>query len=137
MHMTDSAQRFSVSFRLKGEYPEKALHAAIARFVDADVRWASVLELAAAGLSPSARRAFATALGGLDAGPAPRLLPFMIEPDDAQRLADEAQHMSTELVGSLGVIAATMLGLGHPEVATVHGLVTAVHRLLRIAKTRP
>lgn len=109
----------------------------IERFAVHDLRWRYVLELAAARLSPGARITLGVALAGLEAGPAPRLLSYDITPDDACGIERESAHMDSRLRTGLGLLTAARLGLCADEVAAVRGIVSAIHRLLRIAKTRP
>ena len=107
------------------------------RFSAADCRWRNLLEMAAARLSPGARQTLGVALSGLETGPAPRLLSYDFDPDDAERMEREMAHMDPRLLSGFGLLSAARLGLGSDEIMAVQGIVTAVHRLLRIAKTRP
>ena len=109
----------------------------IERFAAADPRWRNLLEMAAARLSDRARQTLGVAISGLEAGPAPRLLSYDFDPDDEEGVDRECAHMAPRLVTGLGLLTSGRLGLARDEIAAVQGTVTAVHRLLRIAKTRP
>lgn len=109
----------------------------LARFAAADPRWRPAIELSASRLSAKARTTLGVALSGLDAGRAPALMPFDIPPDDEAAMEREIDHMDARIVTGLGMLVPARLGLGSDEIAAVQGIVTAVHRLLRIAKTRP
>ncbi len=109
----------------------------VERFAAHDRRWRYVLELVAARLSPGARVTLGVALAGLDAGPAPTLLSYDVKPDDADGIERESAHMDPRLLTGLGLLTSARLGLGAAEIAAVQGVVSTVHRILRIAKTRP
>lgn len=136
--MTDDPNvRFSVSFVTAPRDLDKPLREAIERLEKADARWKQVLELASARLTDRGRYAFGLALGALESGPAPRLLPFSMEPDDEAAAMLETEFMPPTLLTTLGLTIPNALGFGHQDAIAVQGLVSAVHRLLRIAKTRP
>lgn len=109
----------------------------IERFAAADPRWRSALEMAGARLDARVRLTLGVALSGLDAGPAPRLMPFDFGPDDEEATRRELQHMAPRLLAGLRLIGSPRLALRRDDASAVRGVVTAVHRLLRIAKTRP
>jgi hypothetical protein len=117
--------------------PEAPFKEALARFSEADSRWQPVLSMAAMRLSDSARQALGIALALIEPGPAPQLLSYELEPDDPERLLREAAHMDPLVLTLIGVQTPLQLGPGHPEIASVQGLFTAIHRLVRDAKTRP
>ena len=124
--------------------PEKTVSAGhdplqeeFARFEAADGRWRNIIEMAAAKLSPGAQRTLGVALSGLHEGRAPRLLSFDFEPDDPEAVVREASHMEAKILTGLGLLTSKALGLTSEEVHQVQGIVSAIHRLLRIAKTRP
>lgn len=133
------ASRFAVRFTGPSKAAETGDTFAeeLERFAAHDLRWRYVLELAAARLSPGARVTLGVALAGLEAGPAPALLSYDIKPDDAAAIERESAHMDPRLLTGLGLLTSARLGLGADEIAAVQGIVSAVHRLLRIAKTRP
>ncbi|HTK59651.1 MAG TPA: hypothetical protein VL283_00430 [Candidatus Baltobacteraceae bacterium] len=113
---------------------------AVTRFCEADPRWQSVLSVAAMRLSDPARQALGIALALLTPGPAPKLLSYELEPDDQERILREAAHMRPEILTLIGVHTPMHLGPGHPEIAAVQGMFTAIHRLIRApgpSKTRP
>lgn len=107
------------------------------RFSGADCRWRNLLEMAVARLTDGARQTLGVALSGLETGPAPRLLSYDFDPDDAEAMEREMAHMEPRLLSGIGLLSTARLGLGSDEIMMVQGIVTAVHRLLRIAKTRP
>jgi hypothetical protein len=108
---------------------------AVNRFAEADLVWISVLETAAAGLSERARHAFGLALCLLEPGRAPFESPFVLVPDDRDAINAEADHMLLIQLSCIGTTVPAILTPGHPEIAKVEGLITAVHRILRLAKT--
>jgi hypothetical protein len=105
-------------------------------FTAVDARWRQLFVQAMNGLTVDGRVAFDRALGLLDAGPAPRLLPTALEPDDLRRFNRESDELPRATLTKLGVLVPAALGFDNPETAVVQGLITAVHRLIRIAKTR-
>ena len=109
----------------------------VERFAAADPRWRNLLEMGAARLTAGARQTLGVAMSGLETGPAPRLLSYDFEPDGLERIEREIAHMEPRLVRGLGMLIPARLGLDDDEILAVRGIVTAVHRLLRIAKTRP
>lgn len=109
----------------------------LARFAAADPRWHDAIELASARLTDRARYTLGVALSGLEAGPAPRLMSCDFAPDGPDAIARECVHMDSRILSGLDLLTSARLGLGTDEVAAVQGIVSAVHRLLRIAKTRP
>lgn len=109
----------------------------VERFAAADSRWRDALAMAAARLSPGAQCTLGVALSGLEAGPLPNLMSFDFGPDDQGAMERESRHMTPRILSALGLLSAARLGLAHDEIAEVRGVVTAVHRLLRTAKTRP
>jgi len=115
--------------------PEAPFKEALARFSEADPRWQSVLSMAAMRLSDPARQALGIALALIEPGPAPRLLSYELDPDDQERILREAAHMEPAVLTLIGVHTPSQLGPGHPEIASVQGLFTAIHRLVRDAKT--
>ena len=129
--------------------PEAPFKEALDRFSEADPRWQPVLSMAAMRLSDPARQALGIALALLVPGPAPQLLSYELEPDDQERILREAAYMEPLVLTLIGVQTPNQLGPGHPEIASVQGLFTAIHRLVRdakdprrrpavrIAKTRP
>ena len=109
----------------------------VERFAAADPRWRNVLEMAAARLDPPARATLGVALSGLPAGPAPALLSYDFDPDDEDAYARELARMDPRLQSGLGLLSAERLSLDPRTVGAIRGIVSAVHRLLRVAKTRP
>ena len=110
----------------------------IERFAAADPRWRSSIEFAAGGLSGSARQTLGVCLAGfLEVGPMPRLIPFGFGPDDAVAIDRELEHMDRRFLSAFGLLFNTSIGLSAEECAAIQGIITAVHRLLRIAETRP
>lgn len=134
MHTSALTVRFSPAKKADAYDP---LQEEIERFAAFDGRWRNIIEMAAARLRPGACRTLGVALSGLAAGPAPRLLSFDFEPDDPDAVVREAAHMEPKILTGLGLLTSTRLGLTPREVEQVQGTVSAVHRLLRIAKTRP
>ena len=109
----------------------------IERFSAADSRWRNIIEMAAARLSPGAQRTLGVALSGLQAGRAPRILSFDFETDSPEAVIRETSQMEPRILTGLGLLTSERLGLTRDEVHQVLGTVSAIHRLLRIAKTRP
>lgn len=109
----------------------------VERFAAADPRWRTALEMAASRLGPRARSTLGVALSGVEAGPAPWPMSFDFDPDDEDGILRERVHMSPRLVAGLDLLDAGRLGLDPYDVAVIRGIVSAVHRRLRIAKTRP
>jgi len=107
------------------------------RFAAADPRWHSAIEMASSRLSRSARCTLGVALSGLEAGPAPRLMPFDFGPDDEDALCREQALMAPMIRSALDLLDSGRIGLARAEITGIKGVVSAVHRLLRIAKTRP
>lgn len=141
MHVVNADGRLHIKFTLPPfgmqETPKTPFERALERFVQADPRWGLLLDLVAAVLTDAGREAFAASLDLLEAGPAPSLMPTEIEPDGKLALSREAQLMAKATLTAIGAIVPTFVGFGSPEIAKVQGYVTAVHRLLRIAKARP
>lgn len=137
MHAEHANGRLVIRFQTEEEGPEAAFRRAVERFTAQDGRWRSILEMSAAMLSDQGRAAFAAALDLLPAGPAPRLMMFRFEPDDQDRFRREAALMADQTLLAIGLMLPVRLGPDHPETASVEGLVTAVHRFVRIAKARP
>lgn len=137
MQAAQANGRLVISFDTPHEGHHSAFQRALDRFASHDDRWRAVLEMAGGGLSEKGCDTFAAALDLLEAGPAPLLLPFSIEPDDESRFRREGAQMEDKTLLAIGLLIPTRLGFGHPEIATVERLITAVHRLLRIAKARP
>lgn len=107
------------------------------RFAAADPRWRDALEVAAACLDDRARCTLGVLLSGLDAGPMPKLVSYDFGPDDEEGMSREARHMDPKILSALGLLSAAKIGLGSDVIAKVQGVITAVHRRLREAKTRP
>lgn len=136
MQIQRSGGRLVISFPTTHQDAILDFPTAVARFAAVDPRWRLFLELAAASLSDEAHDAFGASLGVLEPGLAPTLLPFEVDPDDEAHIRAEAQHMPTAHLTAIGVLVPARLGFGHHEIAVVQGLISAVHRLLRIAKAR-
>ncbi|MEK7545979.1 MAG: hypothetical protein AAB554_02775 [Patescibacteria group bacterium] len=109
----------------------------VERFAAADPRWRDALAMAAARLNPRALCTLGVALSGLEAGPLPGLLSFDFGPDDMYDMEREDKHLAPVIREALGLLTPERLSLTSAETAAVRGIITAVHRLLRIAKTRP
>lgn len=122
--------------RLIGMDAEIAWRTAIEPLLYADARWVTVLAAASASLPPRERQALAALLPLIEPGPAPPCLPLDLVPDDEIRIADETAAMDFADVSLAGVVPPLVLGLGHPGIARVQGLFTALRRLVRNAKAR-
>lgn len=108
----------------------------VARFAAVDPRWRVALESVASRLSPQARCTLGVALSGFPTGRAPTLMTFGLEPDDDEAIGRETDHMDRKILAVMGMLTASRLGLHPVEIAGIRGAMSAVHRLLRIAKTR-
>lgn len=122
--------------RLIGMDAETAWRTAIEPLLFADARWESVLEAVSTPLPPRERQALAALLPLIEPGPAPPCLPLELTPDDEVRIAAEAAVMDGADVSLAGIVPPLVLGLGHPGIARVQGLFTALRRLVRNAKAR-
>lgn len=136
MHANRMHVRFTSKARTATLVVDQSFLQEVERFAAVDPRWRNTLELGAAYLSPRARCTLGVVLSGLEVGRAPGLLPLDFVPDDDDGISREIPHMDDRISGALGIISSLSGTLGR-DVVRIHGIVTAVHRLLRIAKTHP
>jgi hypothetical protein len=147
----DSNNAFYVSFFNQRKLDScTPLLEAVSRFADVDVRWIPLLEVAAGCLTEKGRYGFALALNSLTPGPAPFQPAFVLEPDTYDDISEEVGHMTLVQLTCIGTQLPIILdsdpliakfpsnmGHSHPDVIKVEGLITAIHRHLRLTKTRP
>jgi len=133
--------QFAVTFKPPAAQAATADHdpycEALERFAAADPRWRDAIEVASASLDDSARCTLGVLLAGLEAGPMPRMVSYDFGADDEEGIMRECKHMEPQVLSAFGLLSAAKIGLGSGVIAKVQGIVTAIHRRLREAKTRP